>query len=63
MEKFTEAANHMTGFISSYNPSGSGLGLFFDQSDGFFQHVEFVFQSTGKPDGIENFSSSRWPAH
>ena len=41
LEKFTEAADHITGFLSAYNPSGLGLGLFFDQSDGFFQPVEF----------------------
>jgi len=40
LEKFIEATNRITGFVSAYEPSALGLGLFFDQSDGFLQDVE-----------------------
>jgi peptide subunit release factor 1 (eRF1) len=40
LEKFTHAAHHVTDFVSAYQPGARGLVLFFDESDGFFWHME-----------------------
>jgi peptide chain release factor subunit 1 len=40
LEKFTNAAHHVTDFVSAYQPGARGLVLFFDAADGFFWHME-----------------------
>jgi peptide subunit release factor 1 (eRF1) len=39
--KFNLAAHQISNFVSSYQPNARGLGLFFDESDGFFRDMEF----------------------
>jgi peptide subunit release factor 1 (eRF1) len=41
LERFNPAAHRITDFVSAYQPQAHGLGLFFDESDGFFRYVEF----------------------
>jgi peptide subunit release factor 1 (eRF1) len=41
LERFNPAAHRITDFVSAYQPQARGLGLFFDESDGFFRYVEF----------------------
>lgn len=41
LERFNLAAHRITDFVSEYEPQARGLGLFFDESDGFFRDVEF----------------------
>lgn len=41
LERFNPAAHRITDFVSAYQPQARGLGLFFDEADGFFRYVEF----------------------
>jgi peptide chain release factor subunit 1 len=41
LERFSLAAHRITDFVSEYDPQARGLGLFFDESDGFFRDVDF----------------------
>src|SRR5215831_14924508 len=41
LKRFNPAADWITEFVSAYQPQARGLGLFFDESDGFFRYVEF----------------------
>jgi peptide subunit release factor 1 (eRF1) len=41
LERFNPVAHRITDFVSAYQPQARGLGLFFDESDGFFRYVEF----------------------
>src|SRR5215831_13360549 len=41
LERFNPAAHRITDFVSAYQPQARGLGLFLDESDGFFRYVEF----------------------
>ena len=40
LERFTQAGRHIVDFISTYEPESRVLALFFDETDGFFRHVE-----------------------
>jgi peptide subunit release factor 1 (eRF1) len=41
LSRFNLAAHRITDFVSAYQPQARGLGLFFDEADGFFRDVEF----------------------
>jgi peptide chain release factor subunit 1 len=40
LRRFARAAHHIKDFVSTYQPGARVLALFFDESDGFFRHVE-----------------------
>jgi peptide subunit release factor 1 (eRF1) len=43
LERFTKAAHYVTDFVSTYKPNGGVLALFYDETDGFFAHVDLDF--------------------
>jgi peptide chain release factor subunit 1 len=40
LERFARSALHIKDFVSAYQPGGRVLALFFDETDGFFRHIE-----------------------
>jgi peptide chain release factor subunit 1 len=40
LDRFARSAHHIKDFVSAYQPSARVLALFFDESDGFFRHIE-----------------------
>ena len=40
LERFTSSAQHISDFVSAYQPGARVLALFYDQTDGFFRQIE-----------------------
>jgi peptide chain release factor subunit 1 len=40
LERFTRSAHHIKDFVCAYQPGAHVLALFFDETDGFFRHIE-----------------------
>src|SRR3974377_1317800 len=48
-ERFARSAHHIKDFVSAYQPGPRVLALFFDETDGFFRHIESDAMIPGPP--------------